>query len=83
MQAVIYPPTDRWRLQCQEKNYVKLPFWTVTKITGIHLRAMSLKPAFAENYGSLILGLMPVYYWISLQKTGVIQTLQSVKTLLV
>lgn len=69
--AVIYPPSSRHALQGQERQYVPIRGRIVSRLAIIHLKAMTVRPAFTENYGPLIIGLAPVFYVIYLNRNSI------------
>ncbi|WP_395351081.1 hypothetical protein [Variovorax sp. UC122_21] len=70
--AVIYPPSNRNALQGQERQYVPIRGRIISRWAFIHLKAMVARPSFMENYGPLIIGLVPVFYVIYLRKNSMI-----------
>ncbi|SDY52859.1 hypothetical protein SAMN05518669_11324 [Variovorax sp. YR634] len=68
--AVIYPPSNRHSLQGQERQYVQIRGHIISRLAIIYFKAMTMRPAFTENYGPLIIGLVPVYYLIYLNRNA-------------
>lgn len=72
--AVIYPPSNRFDQHGQYKYYANLPFWSILKLFLIHLKTIIFRPQFMENQAPLVLGLVPIWYVIVLNRSSIVGT---------
>lgn len=79
--AIVYPPSNRFDQHGQYKYYANLPFWSIFKLFLIHLKTIIFRPQFMENQAPLVLGLVPVWYVIVLNRTSIISTFNLIKSM--
>lgn len=79
--AIVYPPSNRFDQQGQYKYFAKLPFWSLMKLFLIHLKTIIFRPQFMENQAPLVLGLVPVWYVIILNRASITTTFKLLKSI--
>jgi hypothetical protein len=64
LRLLIYPKSNFDYLQGGERIELPIPWARTYRIALVYVKSIFLRPAFWENYGPLVLGLLPVWYVI-------------------